>query len=61
MARLQTCFLDVTDEWDASLLLVLGGAVGVTIVAFRFILKRSAPLLLSGLFCRNFSTSMARW
>ena len=45
MARLRTCFLDVTSEWDASLLLLLDGAVGVTIVAFRFILKRSAPLL----------------
>jgi uncharacterized membrane protein YedE/YeeE len=37
-------FLDVTGEWDASLLLVLGGAVGVTLVAFRFVLKRPAPL-----------------
>lgn len=37
-------FLDVTGEWDASLLLVLGGAVGVTLIAFRFVLKRPAPL-----------------
>ena len=38
-------FLDITGAWDPSLLLVLGGAVGVTAVAFRFILRRPAPLL----------------
>jgi uncharacterized membrane protein YedE/YeeE len=38
-------FLDVTGEWDASLMLVMGGAVAVTLVAFRFILKRSSPLI----------------
>ncbi|HEX9450333.1 MAG TPA: DUF6691 family protein [Burkholderiales bacterium] len=38
-------FLDVTGDWDASLLLVLGGAVGVTVVAFRFILRCPSPLL----------------
>ena len=38
-------FLDVTGDWDASLMLVMGGAVAVTVVAFRFILKRSSPLL----------------
>ena len=38
-------FLDVTGNWDPSLLLVLGGAVAVTVVAFRFILRRSAPVL----------------
>ena len=38
-------FLDVTGNWDPSLLLVLGGAVGVTVVAFRFILRRPAPVL----------------
>jgi len=38
-------FLDVAGDWDPSLLLVLGGAVGVTLVAFRFILRRGAPLL----------------
>lgn len=37
-------FLDVTGAWDASLLFVLGGAVGVTLVAFRLVLKRSRPL-----------------
>jgi len=38
-------FLDVTGNWDPSLLFVLGGAVGVTIIAFRFILRRPAPVL----------------
>jgi len=38
-------FLDVAGNWDPSLMFVLGGAVGVAIVAFRFILKQSAPLV----------------
>lgn len=38
-------FLDVTGDWDPSLLLVLGGAVGVSVVAFHFILRRKAPVL----------------
>jgi len=37
-------FLDVAGNWDPSLALVLGGAVGVTVLAFRFILRRKAPL-----------------
>jgi len=37
-------FLDVTGNWDPSLMLVMGGALGVTMVAFRLILKRQAPL-----------------
>jgi uncharacterized membrane protein YedE/YeeE len=38
-------FLDVTGNWDPSLLFVLGGAAGITVVAFRFILRRPAPVL----------------
>ena len=38
-------FLDISGKWDPSLLLVLGGAVAVTGVAFRFILRRPAPVL----------------
>ncbi len=38
-------FLDVAGAWDASLLFVLGGAVGVTVVTFRFILKMKKPVL----------------
>lgn len=38
-------FLDVAGRWDPSLLFVLGGAVGVTLVSFRFILRRNRPVL----------------
>jgi uncharacterized membrane protein YedE/YeeE len=38
-------FLDVAGRWDPSLLFVLGGAVGVTVVSFHFILRRKTPLL----------------
>lgn len=37
-------FLDVAGNWDATLLFVLGGAVGVTVLSFSFILRRSQPL-----------------
>jgi uncharacterized protein len=33
-------FLDITGTWDPSLLLVMGGAVAVTLAAFRPIIKR---------------------
>jgi len=39
-------FLDVTGNWDPSLLLVMGGAVAVTAAFFRpLVLKRPAPIL----------------
>jgi len=38
-------FLDITGDWDASLMLVMGGAVAVTVVAFRLVLKREKPLM----------------
>lgn len=38
-------FLDITGDWDASLMLVMGGAVAVTAIAFRFVLRREKPLL----------------
>ncbi|MFT5134140.1 MAG: putative membrane protein YedE/YeeE [Gammaproteobacteria bacterium] len=38
-------FLDVTGNWDASLIFVMGGAVLVTVITFRFILKRTNPVL----------------
>jgi uncharacterized membrane protein YedE/YeeE len=37
-------FLDVTGNWDASLMLVMAGAVAVTLIGFRFVLARSKPL-----------------
>ncbi len=38
-------FLDVAGAWDPSLAFVMGGAVAVNLVAFRFILKLPAPRL----------------
>ncbi|MGZ8137381.1 MAG: DUF6691 family protein [Methylococcaceae bacterium] len=38
-------FLDVTGNWDPSLLFVMAGALPVAMVTFRWILKRPAPIL----------------
>lgn len=38
-------FLDVAGAWDPTLIFVLGGAVGVTLLAFRFVLRMPQPLL----------------
>lgn len=43
-------FLDVAGQWDPSLLYVLGGAVGVTLISFRFILRLHRPVLESRFF-----------
>lgn len=37
-------FLDFTGDWDPSLVLVMAGAVGVHLVASRWIRRRPAPL-----------------
>ena len=37
-------FLDLAGNWDPSLAFVMGGAVIVTLVAFRFVLRRPVPL-----------------
>lgn len=37
-------FLDVAGTWDPTLLFVLGGAVGITVISFRFVLRLSQPL-----------------
>jgi len=37
-------FLDVAGDWDPTLAFVMGGAVLVTIISFRFVLKRSHPI-----------------
>ncbi|GAB4203833.1 MAG: transporter [Coleofasciculaceae cyanobacterium] len=37
-------FLDVSGVWDPTLLFVLGGAVTVTVIAFRFVLHRPYPV-----------------
>lgn len=37
-------FLDITGHWDPSLALVMAGALLVSLPAYLFILKRSAPV-----------------
>ena len=41
-------FLDVAGQWDPTLMFVMGGALLVTIPAFRLILGRPYPLLADG-------------
>lgn len=36
-------FLDLTGDWDPSLMCVMGAALGLNIVLFRWILRRAAP------------------
>jgi uncharacterized membrane protein YedE/YeeE len=38
-------FLDVFGAFNPALLFVMGGAVAVTVVVFRFVLRRPAPVL----------------
>jgi uncharacterized membrane protein YedE/YeeE len=38
-------FLDVFGEWIPDLALVMGGAVAVTVIAFRLVLRRERPVL----------------
>lgn len=37
-------FLDLFGAWDASLMLVMGGAIGVHFFAYRFIANKTSPL-----------------
>jgi uncharacterized membrane protein YedE/YeeE len=38
-------FLDIAGDWDPTLAFVMGGALLVTVPAFRLILKRESPVL----------------
>ena len=38
-------FLDITGNWDPSLIFVMVGALAVAFVSFKLILKRPAPVL----------------
>lgn len=38
-------FFDVAGTWDPSLIFVMGGAVVVTFIGYRVVLKRPAPML----------------
>ncbi len=40
-------FLDFTGNWDPTLIFVLGGAVGVTLITFRFIFTLRRPIFSS--------------
>lgn len=42
--RKVTNFLDFAGSWDPSLAFVLGGAFGFSALAFRFVMRRPAPL-----------------
>ncbi len=37
-------FLDVSGAWDPTLVFVLAGAVTVTVISFRYVLRRSQPI-----------------
>jgi len=41
-------FFDLAGTWDPSLAFVMGGALAVTFVGFRYVLKRPSPLLGQG-------------
>jgi uncharacterized membrane protein YedE/YeeE len=38
-------FLDIAGAWDATLLLVMGGALAVTMPVFPLVLRRASPIL----------------
>lgn len=38
-------FLDITGEWDPSLMFVMAGAVGVNMVLYRLALRKGRPVL----------------
>ena len=38
-------FLDITGAWDLTLVLVMGGALAVTAIAFPLVTRKSHPLL----------------
>ena len=40
-----TAFLDITGEWDITLLLVMGSALAFTIIGFPLITRKAHPIL----------------
>ena len=38
-------FFDVAGAWDPSLMFVMGGALGVTVIGYRLVLQRPGPVL----------------
>lgn len=41
-------FFDVAGHWDPSLLMVMGGAFVTTLIGYRVVLRRPAPVFASG-------------
>lgn len=41
-------FFDIAGTWDPSLAFVMGGALIVTFIGYRFVLKRPAPFMSDG-------------
>ncbi|NEQ46214.1 MAG: YeeE/YedE family protein [Leptolyngbya sp. SIOISBB] len=39
-------FLDIAGDWDPTLAFVMGGAVLVTLISFRFVLQRPHPIFI---------------
>lgn len=39
-------FLDLFGSWDPALIFVMGGAVGLNLVLFKFILRRKKPIMI---------------
>ncbi len=37
-------FLDIFRDWDPALVFVMGGAAGLNLILFRFVLKRKNPI-----------------
>lgn len=37
-------FFDIAGDWDPSLAFVMGGALSVALIGYRFVLKRPAPV-----------------
>jgi uncharacterized protein len=53
-------FLDLFGDFDPTLLFVLGGAVGTTTLLFRFVLRRSSPVLANAFHISNLRRIDAR-
>lgn len=48
-----TNFFDIAGHWDPSLAFVMGGALMVTFLGYRFVLKRPAPSRRASSTCRS--------
>ncbi len=44
-SRIVLGFLDIASQWKAALMLVMAGALAITVPAFHFALKNEKPML----------------